>query len=117
MVLQLFIITQDEITEVSPAHKLSPQDVGLVYHEESHNLYVFKGEDSLVLDEFQSEILYDRILNRFLNTNIYFLQSLIPTSENSPATGTFPSKYLLVKTTTRLMKLPKMATNSLLFLA
>jgi len=84
MVLQLFIISQDEITEVSPAQKLSPQDVGLVYHEESRNLYVFKGEDSLVLDEFQSEILYDRILNRFLNTNIYFLQSLIPTSENSP---------------------------------
>lgn len=81
MVLQLFIISQDEI---NPAEKVSPQDVGLVFHEESRNLYVFKGEDSLVLDEFQSEVLYERILNRFLNTNIYFLQSLIPTPENSP---------------------------------
>ena len=78
--MQLFNIAQEEI---SPVDKISPQDIGLVYHEESRNLYVYKGDDSLVLDEFQSEVLYERILNRFLNTNIYFLQSLIPTPENS----------------------------------
>ena len=112
MVLQLFIITHDEI---SPALKVSPQEIGLVYHEESHNLYVYRGEDSLVLDEFQSDVLYDRILNRFLNTNTFFLQSLIPSAENSPEILSVKSFFFTHLTRSGLYSLKKLGSSLVSF--
>jgi hypothetical protein len=72
-VLQLYKIAEDEI---STTNLILPEDVALVYDEETKNLYLYRSKNYLKLDEFQSTILYERILNRFLNPNIYYIRDL-----------------------------------------
>jgi hypothetical protein len=72
-VLQLYKIAEDEISTIN---LILPEDVALVYDEETKNLYLYRSKNYLKLDEFQSTILYERILNRFLNPNIYYIRDL-----------------------------------------
>jgi hypothetical protein len=39
-------------------------------------LYLYRGRHSQVVEEFESKVLYERIINRFLNSNVFFLPDL-----------------------------------------
>ena len=73
MALQLLRITSDEF---NPTNKLTPDQIGLIIDEDSKKLYVYRGEETLSLNEFESEALYERILNRFLNSKIFIIFSI-----------------------------------------
>jgi hypothetical protein len=77
--LRLFKILEDEIISTT---KILPDEVILVFDEETKNLYVYRGEYSPKIDEFRADRLYERIINRFLNPNIYYLQSIIESRED-----------------------------------
>ncbi len=79
MVLNLYTITKDEILA---AEMVSPDDIVLVSDSDSKKLYLYRGPYSLSYNQFQSDVLYERIINRFLNPNIFFLNSL--TKDDSP---------------------------------
>ncbi|WP_371801924.1 hypothetical protein [Candidatus Lokiarchaeum ossiferum] len=81
MVLNLYKITEDEILSVDT---VSPEDIILISNSDNKRLYLYRGPYSLSYNQFQSDILYERIVNRFLNPNIFVLSNLIsedPTSE------------------------------------
>jgi hypothetical protein len=73
MSLQLFRITAKEIF---PIKKFTPRHHALVVDESSKKIYVYKGKDSLSLNEFESAVLYERIMNRFLNSKIFLIYTL-----------------------------------------
>ena len=80
MALQLLRITSDEF---NPTNKLTPDQIGLIIDEDSKKLYVYRGEETLSLNEFESEALYERILNRFLNSKIFIIFSIASKEEDS----------------------------------
>ncbi len=71
--LKIFKVTLDEIIETN---QIEPSDVILVLNSKSKNLFVYRGKYSPPIDEFNSKKLYERIINRFLNPNIYLLKTL-----------------------------------------
>lgn len=73
MVLNLYKITDDEILS---ADTVSPEDVILVSDSDNKKLYLYRGPYSLSYNQFQSDVLYERIVNRFLNPNIFVLPDL-----------------------------------------
>ena len=73
MSLQLFRIT---VSEFFPIKKFTPRHLALVLDETSKKIYVYKGTDSLSLNEFESEVLYERIMQRFLNSEIFLIYTL-----------------------------------------
>jgi hypothetical protein len=78
--LQLFKITHDEIIS---AKNITPEDVILILDKENKQIYVFRGQFSLPLDEFKSATIYERIINRFLNPNILLLTTLVKKDSDS----------------------------------
>ncbi|MHA1585481.1 MAG: hypothetical protein ACTSVU_05510 [Promethearchaeota archaeon] len=73
LALQIFKIHTNEIL---PVDKITPADIVLVSDSKLKKLYLYKGPDSLALNEFDSGALYERILNRFFNQNIYLIKDL-----------------------------------------
>ena len=72
---ELYKVTQ---TEIIPAKQITPEDIALVLDKENKFLYVYKGKYSIPFDEFRSTKLFERIINRFLNPNVYLLKTIIP---------------------------------------
>jgi len=73
-VLRLFIINEDEIL---PVESITPDNLIVVNNEDSKTLYVYRGKYAPNLDQFRSNLLYERIINRFLNPNILIIKSLV----------------------------------------
>jgi hypothetical protein len=78
--IRLFKVKEDEILQ---SELVTPEDIILVLNEQSKNLYLYRGKYCSNLNEFQSNILYERIINRFLNPNIYVIKTLVPSNDDS----------------------------------
>ncbi|MHA1896074.1 MAG: hypothetical protein ACTSU2_01655 [Promethearchaeota archaeon] len=57
-----------------PTKSIGLEDIILLLDEESNKIYVWKGMFAPDLDEYSSGALYDLIINRFLNPNIYLIK-------------------------------------------
>ena len=78
--LRLFKVNEEDII---PTEKITPEDIVLVSNESTKNLYLYRGKYCPNLDQFQSSVLYERIVNRFLNPNIFTIKSLVNFEEDS----------------------------------
>ena len=79
--LELFKITLDDIVSTA---KITPEDITLVLDKKTKNIYVYRGRYSLPIDDFQAAVLYERIINRFLNPNIYLIKTLVEKEDDTP---------------------------------
>ncbi|MBA7567290.1 hypothetical protein ES708_08999 [subsurface metagenome] len=72
---KLFLITEDEI---SPIEMATPENILLVLSQKLKKIYLYRGNYSENFDEFESGELYDRVVNRFLNPQIFLVKTLEP---------------------------------------
>ena len=63
---------------IIPVESATEEDVLLVETEDQSELYVYVGKYSEKSDEFISKKLYERIINKFHNSNIIFLKTKMP---------------------------------------
>lgn len=80
MVLKLYKIDNHELILIE---KCTPRDVILISDESERKLYVYRGMDSLNLNEFEAEHLYELIMQKFLNSQIYLIYTTVLNTEDS----------------------------------
>ncbi len=98
MDLKLFKVTNNDFMEMT---KVEPTDLVIVENIDEKTIYVYKNPSQSVYDEFESQELYDLILNQFLNPQIILLKSLHATKMDSDAvkqvktfiSEAFPNKF------------------------
>ncbi|MHA1795498.1 MAG: hypothetical protein ACTSUK_05255, partial [Promethearchaeota archaeon] len=56
--------------------KINPTELALVLDEDAKEIYIYRPHEEVVYDEYEAEELYNKILNKFLNPNIYILKEL-----------------------------------------
>lgn len=81
MALSLYKITNEGIFPIST---FNPRDVIIVSDDSAKKLYIYKGLDSHGINEFEAEKLYEEIMQKFLNTHIYIVNTTnIKVDDNS----------------------------------
>ncbi|MCF2139024.1 MAG: hypothetical protein K9W44_03095 [Candidatus Lokiarchaeota archaeon] len=78
MDLTLYVKHDDDFVETE---KVKPNELSLVLDKDKKEIFVYRPKDQIIYDEYESEELYNQILNKFLNPNIILLSNLKP-SEN-----------------------------------
>ncbi len=81
MALILYKISENDI---SPVDQFTPRDIVLVSDESTKKLYIYKGQNCLNLNEFEAENLYERILQKFLNSRIFIVYTTELRMKDSP---------------------------------
>lgn len=80
MDFKMYKIIADNFIE---SDKIDPTDVILVSDTEKKTLYLYKNPNQSIYDEFESQEIYEKILNKFLNPNIILIKSLQPQESDS----------------------------------
>jgi hypothetical protein len=91
MVLSTYVITEDEILE---SQNFKYSDILVITNPESKNIFLYQGPESKVFDQFHSDLMYERIMNKFLNPNIFLITDLESSSADT-------SEIQEIKTTIR----------------
>ncbi|MHA1521485.1 MAG: hypothetical protein ACTSRK_14980 [Promethearchaeota archaeon] len=98
MDLKLYKVNNNDFVE---SISIEPTDLVIVENNEEKTIYVYKNPSQSVYDEFESQELYDMVLNQFLNPQIILLKSLHIGKTDSDAekrvksfiTAAFPNKF------------------------
>ncbi len=78
MELKLYKITKDEIISTE---YISQNDNAIVVDAEKKSIFLYRSPYSSSFDQFSSKLVYERIINRFLNPNIFLITSLKESSK------------------------------------
>lgn len=77
------ILYKVEDSEFIKTDRVKPDELALVLDEDNKEIYVYKPKKSKVYDEYEAEELYNLILNKFLNPNIFMIKELKDTPQES----------------------------------
>ncbi|WP_457559127.1 hypothetical protein [Candidatus Harpocratesius sp.] len=80
MELTLYVKKNDDFIE---AERIKPNELTLVLDKDKKEIFVYRPKDQIIYDEYESEELYNQILNKFLNPNIILLSDLEPSEKES----------------------------------
>ena len=79
--LTLYKINSEGIFQTT---QFTPRDVILVSDESTKKLYIYKGADSLNLNEFEAEQLFESVMQQFLNSHIFLIYTTQLKAEDIP---------------------------------
>jgi hypothetical protein len=80
----LYLITENDIIPVVNPKSITLDHIVAVSDDDSKAVYIWKGVYSPNFDTFKAAALYERILNRFVNPNVYIIKDLEILGDTDP---------------------------------